>query len=104
MAQLKGEVAIVGGGLSGMAMAVALDSIGVSTLLIDRSAAALDAPSFLQTERPPKASRGTLIPPLGTARNPSVLRNVSVFVLISILLPFSAFRTSGLQTRSFIRI
>ena len=42
MAQLKGEVAIVGGGLSGMAMAVALDSIGVSTLLIDRSAAALD--------------------------------------------------------------
>ena len=42
MAQLKGEVAIVGGGLSGMAMAVALDSVGVSTLLIDRSAAALD--------------------------------------------------------------
>ena len=42
MAQLKGELAIVGGGLSGMAMAVALDSIGVSTLLIDRSAAALD--------------------------------------------------------------
>ena len=42
MAKLNGEVAIVGGGLSGMAMAIALDSIGVSTLLIDRSAAALD--------------------------------------------------------------
>ena len=42
MAYFKGEVAIVGGGLSGMAMAVALDGIGVSTLLIDRSAAALD--------------------------------------------------------------
>ena len=42
MAQLKGAVAIVGGGLSGMAMAVALDSVGVSTLLIDRSATALD--------------------------------------------------------------
>ncbi|MGB1007920.1 MAG: FAD-dependent monooxygenase, partial [Thalassobaculaceae bacterium] len=42
MAKLNGEVAIVGGGLSGMAMAIALDSIGVSTLLIDRSATALD--------------------------------------------------------------
>ena len=43
MAQLNGEVAIVGGGLSGIgSLAVAPDSIGVSTLLIDRSAAALD--------------------------------------------------------------